>query len=188
MHIHTASYHRELRQRRKELKLPLGAQRLLAVFEGVEGGFAIGAGIVVGLVAATADKNLIILTAAIGLLVSGFSSAAVKYGAEHYNDELDGSEKKNPVKYYFMPALYEFIAYLITSAAVLLPLFLMTDIYMAATVSVAITLLTLFASGVWRGYLMRRHHKLRDGLELVLLGILIVLVGGISGWLLTSLV
>lgn len=186
MHVHTAQYHRELRKRRKQLKLPFGAQRLLAILEGVEGGFAIGAGLVVGLSFATDSKTLLLMTAAISLLVNGFNSSAVKYSAEHYTDELDGREK-NAVKHYFMPALYEFVAYMLVSLLILVPLRFITDIGQAALVCIFVTLVTLFAAGYWRGYLMRRRHKLRDGLELMLLGALIIVVGAASGYILHHL-
>ena len=187
MHVHTAGYHRELRQRRKQIKLPFGAQRLLAIFEGVEGGFAIGAGIIVGLVAIQTDRHLVLISAAISLLVSSFSAAAIKYAAEHQIDEADGREKKNVVQHYFMPALYDFVACLIASVLVLLPVHFVADIYLAATLSVLVTLGVLFVAGVWRGYLMRRHHKLRDGIELMIVGVLIIIIGGLSGILLGSL-
>lgn len=184
MHVHTAQYHRELRHRRSKIQLPFGAQRFLAILEGIEGGFAIGAGLVVGLSFATDNRTLLLMTATISLLVNGFNSSAVKYSAEHYADELDGREKKNPFQHYFMPALYEFVAYMIISLVILLPLRFADSIETAAATCVGVTLVTLFAAGYWRGYLMQRRHKMRDGLELMLLGALIIVVGAVSGYIL----
>lgn len=132
MHIHTAPYHRELRKRRKSVKLPFGAQRFLAILEGVEGGFAIGAGLVAGLSFTTVNRKVLLTTAIISLLVSGFNSAAVKYSSEHYADELDGREKHNHIKHYLVPAAYEFGAYALISFLTLLPLLFFTNIKHAA--------------------------------------------------------
>lgn len=187
MHVYTAEYHRELRRRRKQIKLPFGAERLLAILEGIEGGFAIGAGIVVGLSFATDNRTLLLITATISLLVNGFNSSAVKYSAEHYTDELDGREKQSPFKYYFVPALLEFVAYFIVCLIILVPLKFISNINYAAIFCVAITLITLFMAGLWRGYLMQRRHKLRDGVELAFLGSLIILFGALSGLALHTL-
>lgn len=176
MRVHTAEYHRQLRHRRRNLKLPFGAQRLLALLEGVEGGFAIGAGLLAGMSIATTSRQLLFLTAAVTMIVNGANSAAIKYAAEHYTDELDGREK-NPVRYYLWPAIYEFVAYLVVTAVVMSPLLFMQNVTQAAAVSCFATIVVLFAAGYWRGYLMRRHHKLRDGLELSLLALLIIGVG-----------
>lgn len=187
MHIHTAGYHRELHKRRKAIKLPFGAQRFLAILEGVEGGFAIGAGIIAGLSFATSNRKLLLMTATISLLVNGFNSAAVKYSSEHYADELDGREKKNKLRHYLMPALYHFGTYMIISLLTLLPLVFFTDIRHAAIWCGTTTLITLFAAGYWRGYLMRRGKKVRDGLELMILGGLIIAIGAVSGFILNQL-
>ncbi|MGB4759561.1 MAG: VIT1/CCC1 transporter family protein [Candidatus Saccharimonadales bacterium] len=187
MHVHTAGYHRELRHRRKKTKLPFGAQRFLAILEGVEGGFAIGAGMIVGLSFATDSRQLLVMTAVISLLVNGFNSSAVKYISEHYADELDGAEKDSPFKHYFVPAAYEFIAYLIISCLTLMPLLFFDTIQHAAIWCSAATLITLFGAGYWRGFLMNRRHKVRDGFELMILGLLIITIGGVSGYLLNHM-
>lgn len=176
MRVHTAGYHRQIRHRRRNLKLPFGAQRLLALLEGIEGGFAIGAGLLAGMSLATSSRQLLFLTAAVTMIVNGANSAAIKYAAEHYTDELDGREK-NPIRYYLWPAIYEFVAYLVVTAIVLSPLLFMQNVTQAAALSCFATVVVLFAAGYWRGYLMRRHHKLRDGLELSLLALLIIAVG-----------
>lgn len=182
MHIHSAQYHRELKTQRKKIRLPLGAERLLAVLEGVEGGFAIGAGLIAGLAFATTDKKILLMTAIIGLLVSGFNSSAVKYSSEHYQDELDGHEKRSKFRHYFIPALLEFVAYSIISVLTLIPLIIAPRIEEAVAWVVVTTLITLYAAGYWRGFLMRRSRPSRDGLEIALLGAAIIIIGALSGY------
>lgn len=186
MHIQTAARKRLLRSRRRHLKLPFGAQRLLAILEGLEGGFAIGASVIVGLSFANLDRRVLLVSAAISILVNGFNNASVKYSSEHYSDELDGHEKHHPLHYYFVPAAIEFGEYLFIGFLTLLPVLLIPHIYTAITLCSFITLLMLFAAGYWRGFLMRMHPA-KDGVEMMLLGACIIFVGGLTGYIITLL-
>ena len=76
--------------------IPFGAERFLAAFEGFEGGFAIGAGVIAGMSFASVSREILIMTAVVSIIVNGFNSASVKYSSEHYMDELDGREERNP--------------------------------------------------------------------------------------------
>lgn len=184
MHVHDAAYKRKLRHRRRQLHLPFGAQNLLAILEGVEGGFAIGAGLAAGLIFATVDRRLLLITITTSLLINGFNNAAVKYASEHYTDELDGHEKKHPIRHYLAPAAYEFATYAIVSFIAIIPLLLIPDVVQGTLACIYLTLIILFAAGWWRGHVMARHHRLRDGMEVFLLGGLIIVLGTLSGYLL----
>ena len=183
MHIQTAARKRLLRKKRQKLHLPFGTQRLLALFEGLEGGFAIGASIIVGLSFANLEKRVLIISAAIGIIVSGFNNAVVKYSSEHYEDELDGHEEKDTFKYYFMPAAIEFLSYFAISIIALLPLAFIGDLYLGMALCCLLTLAMLFLAGYWRGFLMHLHPA-KDGLEMLLLGAGIIVMGAITGYLL----
>jgi hypothetical protein len=168
-------------------KLPLGADNFLSILEGVEGGFAIFTGIIVGLSFSVLSRDLLLLTAGIGIIVNAFNSSAVRYATQHYEDELDGRESHDPFSRYFIPAFIEFTAYALVSAVVVLPLLVIQPIQAAILVCIFLTLFVLFGAGYYRGTLLRTH-KIRDGLEVALLGGLIVMVGGIAGWILSYLV
>ena len=183
MHIQTAKRTYLLRKRRRQLHLPFGAQRFLALLEGLEGGFAIGASVIVGLSFANLDRRVLLVSAAIGIMVNGFNNATVKYSSEHYEDELDGREKRSPFKSYFIPAAIEFLAYFAISFLALIPLVLVSSVYLAMALCCLITLVMLFAAGYWRGYLMHMH-PMRDGREMMLLGAGIITLGAITGYLL----
>ncbi len=170
-----------LREKRRNLHLPLGAQRLLALLEGLEGGFAIGASVIVGLSFANLDRRVLLISAAVGILVNGFNNASVKYSSEHYADELDGREKHHPLHHYLMPAVIEFIAYFAVGFITLLPLIFVPQLYLAITLCCMSTLALLFAAGYWRGYLMRMHPG-KDGVEMMFLGACIIFVGGLTGY------
>lgn len=183
MHIQTAARKRLLKAKRRKLHLPFGTQRLLALLEGLEGGFAIGASIIVGLSFANLERRVLIISAAIGILVSGFNSAVVKYSSEHYHDELDGKEEKDSFIYYFIPAAIELLSYIGIGAVTLLPLIFIPDLYLGMALCCLFTLAMLFVAGYWRGFLMKLHPA-KDGLEMLLLGTGIIMMGVITGYLL----
>mgnify|MGYP000993076687 CR=1 FL=1 len=178
--ITPASKHHPVHSRRRTLNLPLGAQGFLAAFEGIEGGFAIGSSIVVALGLAGLERHLLLVTAVIGIIVSGFNSAAVKYSSEHYLDELDGREKRSPFRNYFLPSFIEFVCYVLLSFVSVLPLILLEETMLAVSLSVAVTVSLLFLAGLWRGYMLHMNG-LRDGIETALLGLGIIVVGLVSG-------
>jgi hypothetical protein len=184
--ISSTSKHHPLRSRRRTVRLPFGTQRFLAAFEGVEGGFAIGASIVAALGIAGLERHLLLTTAIVSIIVSGFNSASVKYSSEHYLDELDGREKRSAFRHYFVPAFIEFLCYLVLSLVSVVPIFMIENLSLAITVSLVSTLLLLFIAGVWRGYMLRMNG-LRDGFETMLLGGGIITVGLISGIVVNSL-
>lgn len=186
MHIQTAARKRLLTSKRRRLKLPFGAQRLLAILEGLEGGFAIGASVIVGLSFANLDRRILLASAAISILVNGFNNASVKYSSEHYGDELDGREKRHSLRYYLAPAAIEFGEYLLIGLLTLLPILLIPHIYTAITLCCLITLVMLFAAGYWRGFLMRMHPA-KDGIEMMFLGACIIVVGALTGYVVNLL-
>lgn len=175
----TSKYH-PLHGRRRTVKIPLGAQRFLAAFEGFEGGFAIGSSILVALALGGLDHHLLLVTAIVSIVVNGFNNASLKYSSEHYLDELDGREKKSPFREYFLPAFIEFISYFAISFVSIVPLLLMRDIQLAVWMGVVITLVILFAAGYFRGYMLHAP-RLRDACETALLGAGIIVVGVVSG-------
>lgn len=184
--ISASSKHHPLHVRRRSVRLPLGTQRFLAAFEGIEGGFAVGTSIVVALSLAGMDRHLLLTTAIIGIIVNGFNSSSVKYSSEHYLDELDGREKKSAFKHYFVPSFVEFVCYFLISFLSVVPLMLIEPTSVAVITSVSVTLTLLFAAGYFRGYMLHMNG-VRDGLETLLLGAGIISVGLISGLVVNSL-
>ncbi len=167
--------------------VPLGADNFLSVLEGVEGGFAIFTGIVVGLSFESVGRDLLLLTAGIGIIVNAFNSSAVRYASEHYLDELDGRETHDPYRRYFLPALIEFCVYALVSLVAILPLLFVAPLQLAVIACIFLTLAILFGAGYYRGSVLGTH-RIRDGLEVSFLGALIVIVGGVAGWILSYLV
>ena len=184
--ISASSKHHPLHKRRRTVRLPMGTQRFLAAFEGIEGGFAVGTSIVVALAIAGMDRHLLLTTAIVSVIVSGFNSSSVKYSSEHYLDELDGKEKKSAFKHYFIPSFVEFVCYFLISFLSVVPLLLIEPTSLAVIISVSVTLLLLFAAGYLRGFMLHMNG-VRDGFEILLLGGGIISVGIISGLIVNSL-
>lgn len=179
--ITPASQHHPLHTKRRTIRAPLTAQRFLAAFEGIEGGFAIGASLLVALSFSDMERSVVVSTIIVTLIVSGFNTASVKYSSEHFLDELDGREKKSAFRHYFVPSLIEFISYFAISLITILPLLLIADITKAAVLSVLLTLVILYCAGYWRAYMLQMPTK-RDALETFVLGAGIILVGLVSGY------
>lgn len=167
--------------------IPFGADNFLSVLEGIEGGFAVFAGIVVGLYFQDVSRELLITTAVISLIVSAFNSSAVRYATEHYIDEVDGHEKRDKLKAYFVPSLVEFATYALVSLIAATPLLVVKDTLTAIVLTCLTTVLLLFGAGWYRGRLFGRH-AVRDGLELAGLGTAIIGVGVVAGWILANIV
>jgi hypothetical protein len=179
--ISSTSKHHPLHARRRAIRVPFGTQRFLAAFEGFEGGFAIGASIVVALSFTNLSLEILLATAIITIIVNGFNNSSVKYSSEHYLDELDGRERKNAFRYYFIPSLIEFVSYFAISFISIIPLMVLGDKNSAITLSVIITLAILYAAGYWRAYMLQMPRH-RDAVETVVLGGGIILVGLVSGY------
>lgn len=180
--ITSSSKHHPLHKKRRQLSTSFATTRFLAAFEGIEGGFAIGASIVIALGLAGLDRHLLLVTAIVSIAVNGFNTASVKYSSEHYLDQLDGREKSSKFRYYFLPAMIEFVCYFAISFVFVIPLLFISAIPIAIGISIFITLVILYVAGYWRAYMidMPRH---RDALETMLLGLGIIVVGVCSGFL-----
>lgn len=167
--------------------IPLGANNFLSILEGIQGGFAIFVGIITGLYFQNVPHDLLVVTGVIGLVVNAFNASAVRYASEHYIDELDGREKRDKVQAYFIPALVEFMTYVIVSLAVVIPLLLINDSLVAIMLTIGLTIVVLFLAGAYRGRLLGRH-LMRDGLEVAGIGVAIIFVGAAAGSLLSYLI
>lgn len=161
-------------------------KQLLGFIDGLEGGFAIFAGIVVGLSFATTNRSVLILTALIGIMVNAVNAATIRYSTEHYIDELDGHEKRSHMRNYLFPAIIEFLLYVLVSILAVVPLLVISSLSTAIAVMVSICLVILFVAGAIRGATLG-SHPFKDGIELTIGGTIMIVFGALAGWLLTRL-
>ena len=173
--------------RRNNKNIPFGADIFLSVLEGIEGGFAMFVGIVAGLYFQNVSHDLLISVGVISMVVNAFCSSSVRYMSTHYNDELDGHEKRNKFHAYFLPALVEFVTYTFASLIAVIPLLVIRDSFLAITFTIFLTTTIVFAAGAYRGSLLGRH-ALRDGIELASISLAIILVGTSVGWIVAQIV
>jgi VIT1/CCC1 family predicted Fe2+/Mn2+ transporter len=178
--ISSISKHHPLHSRRRKIHIPFGAQRFLAAFEGLEGGFAASSSVLVALAIAGLDYRVLLITAIVSSIVNAFNSASLKYSSEHFLDELDGREKRSPFREYLIPAFIEFVSYLVISFITIAPLFILSNIYDAVWISVVITVSLLFAAGYFRAYMLHMP-RLRDSIETAFMGVCVIVVGAMSG-------
>lgn len=162
-------------------------KKLLGFIDGLEGGFAIFAGIVAGLSFTTLNRNVLVATAIVGIIVNAVNAATIRYSSEHYYDELDGREKRGAFRHYFIPAVIEFLLYMAVSLVSVLPLIFMPSLSTALIVMIAICLVILFAAGVLRGAVLETH-PVRDGIEVVIGGIIMISIGALAGFIATHVI
>ncbi len=167
-------------------KVPFGVENFLSIFEGVEGGFAMFAGIVLGLSFGHVSRDVLIVTAIISMVVNAINASVVRFSSEHYLDELDGRENRSVFKDYFVPAVVEFTTYGAVSIVSLLPLLLVNDLSLAVSWMCMVTCVLLFIAGWYRGRTLLRRG-VRDGIEVMCGGLLIMFAGAGAGWALASL-
>lgn len=168
--------------------IPLGADNFLSILEGMEGGFAMFVGVVAGLYFQHVDRSLLVSAGIIGMIVNAFCSSSVRYMSQHYIDDLDGYEKRNKFRAYFLPALIEFVTYTVVSFIAAVPLLLITNSLLAISLTILLTVCILFAAGFYRGWLFIGRHTLHDALELSGVGLAIILVGTGVGLVVAAIV
>lgn len=178
--LHHKKHHYHLRHRSPE------HGPLLSFIDGLEGGFAIFAGIVAGLSFTIVNRQALIITALVGITVNAVNAATIRYSTEHYYDELDGHEKRSAYRAYFLPSVAEFMIYLVVSCLSLLPLLFFDHITTAVIIMISVCLGILFLAGLVRGIILRTH-SLRDGFEIMIGGLVMIAVGALAGWILAHL-
>ena len=168
----------------RKTKLPFDRDYFLALLSGLEGGLATTTAIVVGLSITTEQRELIVTTAVISFMVQAFNSSVGRFSAAHTDDEIDRIASWRGYRKPAYNALLQFTSHIGVSLLVILPIVFMADLFAAVAWTIVITLGLLFFVGSYKGFMIE-SHPLRDGLELFLLGALVVSVGMIAGFILT---
>lgn len=172
------------KHRHRKRHLPFSLSNFLSFLEGIESGFATTSGILLGLWFQAPSRHLLAITAVVSLMINAVNNASVKFASEHTLDELDGREKRKVFLNALSPALLQMLTHVVMSVVVLIPVLVVNTLIYGIFISIGMTLAVLFMAGVYRGYTLR-SRPLRDGLEVCLLGLLIIAAGGIAGWMLS---
>lgn len=156
----------------------------LSFLEGIESGFAMTTGILLGLWFQGPTRQLLIITAVVSLMINAVNSASIKFMSEHTFDELDGHEKQHVLLNALAPALVQFMTHVIMAMVVLIPVFIMHPSIHGIFASIGLTTVVVCTAGWYRGVTLH-GHAFRDALESVTLALLIIGAGGGAGWLLS---
>lgn len=168
----------------QKTKLPFDREYFLALLGGLEGGLATTTAIVVGLSITTEQRELVVTTAVISFIIQAFNSSVSRFSAEHTDDEIDHIESWKGYRKPVYNALLQFTSHIAVSLFVILPIVFISDLIVAIAWTISITLLLLFAIGLYKGSLLKLHPA-RDGLELFIIGALVISIGIIAGYILS---
>lgn len=152
---------------------------------GWEGGLSTTTAIIAGLMISVDKPDLVVLIAVISFLVQAFNGAIGRFSAEHTEQELDRRRRWMSYAEPAKDAIVQFMAHVTVSILVILPIVLIPDVALALSLSIGITLLFLFFIGIYKGRLAKTS-SLRDGVELVILGSLIISIGITAGYFLQA--
>lgn len=169
--------------RKRPLRVPFGSEIFVSIFGGAEGGLATTSAIIAGLFVSTQDRELVITTAVISFLVQAFNGAIGRYSAERTNDEIEQTEDIVGKRPAIIDAVVQLSSHVSGAVLVIAPIVLIVDVQLALVTSIGITLSLLFINGAVKAYFVK-NNPIVEGLELVVLGAMIISVGISAGWLL----
>lgn len=168
----------------RSIKLPFNRDHFVAWFTGSEAGLATTTAIIAGLMVTHTSINTVVTAAIISFLVQAFNSAIIHYSNERMGDEIDREDIKNG---YFHPAVlgvWFWLWHTLMSVMVLLPILFVPDQFKATVYSIVITLVLMFAVGAVKGKIVKRD-AVQDGLEMVIVGGLVICAGLVAGIILS---
>ncbi len=166
---------------KRPLSVPFGKEVFTALLGGSEGGLATTAAIITGLFVSTNDRELVLITAVITFMVQAFNGAVSRFSGERINDEIEQIEKLSGYRPLIIDAVVQLASHIASAAVVAAPIVFIVDVQLALVTSVTLTLILLFLMGFVKGRVVK-NDAIHDGLEMVILGALIISVGVISGW------
>lgn len=169
--------------RRRPLRVPFGTEIFSSIFGGAEGGLATTSAIIAGLFVSTQDRELVITTAVISFLVQAINGAVSRYSAERTNDEIEQVEDEIGKLPAIVDAVVQLLSHVSGAVLVIAPIVLIVNVQLALITSIGITLTLLFINGALKAHFVK-NNPLVEGLELVVLGAMIISVGISAGWLL----
>lgn len=134
------------------------------------------AGIIVGVATAVPNKQYIVLTGLVAIMVEALSMTAGQYLSEKSVHQLPGSHHHDSL---FVGSLTMFIAYLIGGFIPILPI-LIAPLSISPLLSVLFSFAGLFLLGYLKGKYFT-GHSIYNSLEMMIVGGLTVLIGVFVG-------
>lgn len=134
---------------------------------GIEDSLVSTTGVIAGVVAASANQKIAIVTGLVTITVEAVSMAAGEFISEETGVEMDSEDKTSPI----LSGLIMFVSYFIAGLIPLLPV-LIFPLPLAIYLSVVAALAGLFVLGIIKGKITKSN--------LFKSGVKVVLVGGIA--------
>ncbi len=157
---------------------------------GAQDGIVNVLGLVLGVASATFDTKVVLISGLAGLFAESISMGAVAFtSTEAAHDYYRKFKQKKEEALYENPigiGFYVFFATMIGSIVPLLPFFLL-PVRQGIIYSVVISGVVLFLIGAAKGKLTARNWK-KEGLEMLLVGLIAAIVGYFIGILLGNLI
>ena len=169
---------------RRTIKLPFNKEFLMSLLSGSEGGLSTTAAIIAGLFISTDKPEIVVTSAVIAFSVQAFNGSISRLSTEHTENELKYETRWLGYRLPAYHAIMQFFAHMIMGTIVLLPIALVPSLTRALTMSIGFTLFFLFIIGFYKGRLAH-NNPIREGLEMVILGSLVICVGIAAGIILT---
>ncbi len=160
--------------------IPIDREYFLSLFSGIESGLATTTAIIAGLALGTQDQSAVFVGAAVGMVVQAFNSANSRFNGERTNDEIEEQDLIIGYKKPLIDAGAQFVAHAFVSLLILLPIVLMDDLSRAVISTIVITLVLMSFFGFLRGLFIKRS-AIRNGLELLVTGALVISAGIAAG-------
>ncbi len=148
---------------------------------GSEAGIATTAAIIAGLTIGTDDRQVVVLSALIAIVVQAFNSALTTVVTSHTIDEIENNRDMNSLFKPITQAGIQFLTHLVMGLIVLSPIIYITDLATALLCSVAVSLVMLLWIGLFVGQILR-HNPLRNSIQSFVLGVLIIIGGFVAGY------
>ncbi len=168
---------------RKKAKLPFDRDLFLSTFSGLETGVATTTAIILGLLISGGSLSIVTTAAYIALSVQAFNSAAARYMSLRTSMEID-DQSQSEIKKPLGNAVAQFLSHIIASSMPILPLFFMQDRLRIAIIAILLSIATLLVAGLIQGIFLKVQAR-KNIQEIVLTGMMIVIVGSFSGYLLS---
>ena len=167
---------------RKSYKLPIDKELFLSIIAGSEAGIATTAAIIVGLTIGTNDRELVIISGLISIIIQAFNSALTTIVTSHTLDEIERNRDMDSLFRPFTQAGLQFLTHITAGLVVLLPMLYVQTLELAMLSTVGIALVLLLWIGLFVGRIVR-HTPLRNSIQSLVLGMLIIIGGFLAGFI-----
>lgn len=163
-------------------KLPIDKELFLSIISGSQAGIATTAAIIIGLTIGTDDRQIVIISALVSIFVQAFNSSLTTIIAIHTSDEIDHNRDMNSLLRPLTKAGMQFLTHMVAGFIVLLPMIYVTTLEIALLATIAVAIVLLLWIGLFVGRVVR-HSPLRDGVQSLVLGMMIMIGGFIAGFI-----